>query len=304
VFSLSLVAGLGIPSSTLASWVARGLVDRIGPGVFRIGGAPTTWRGDAVASALWSHGHVSHGSALAMRGLDGSRRTRPIDVLVPRWARTHTGIPFARVHETRDLRGVDMDIVGGIPTTSTARSLIDACATMHPFAVGLALDDACLRDANALDSIHRRYRELRRRGRRGIALMGRLLAERMGGKGFSKQGFEAHAVRLARAIGLPEPVKQMQVVSGAFTAYVDLGWPEIRYGWECQSMQHHLNKRAHEWDKARRRKLKLLGYELEELTYDQVTVDKHVTGPELLQLYHLRCTEIARTGGSHGDISP
>ena len=49
------------------------------------------------------------------------------------------------MHESRTLRGVDLDEVDGIPCTSVPRTILDLPAVAHPFLVGQALDDACRR---------------------------------------------------------------------------------------------------------------------------------------------------------------
>ncbi len=66
---------------------------------------------------------------------------------------------------------------------------------------------------------------------------------------------------------------QHAVRDGDFVAYLDLAWPAVRWAVECDSLAHHSGKRAHEWDRARRRRLKRLGWDVVEVTYDQVTRD-------------------------------
>lgn len=46
---------------------------------------------------------------------------------------------------------------------------------------------------------------------------------------------------------------------------------------ECDSMAHHSGTRAHEWDRMRRRRLKAPGWDLVEVTYDDVTLRR---GPD------------------------
>lgn len=288
MFTLDQASGCGVSRVAVGRMVQRGLVDVVGPSLYRFAGAPVTWTCQAMGATLWSDGLVSHRSAAALRGWDGSRRTLPIDVLVARWSRRLGPLEHAVVHETRDLRGVDVDAVGGIPCTSTARSLIDLCAVANPVVCAMALDHACRTTPGTIDIVYRRYLELKKRGRKGIRLMGRLLDERLGAGAFSASGFEAKTLALVRSIGLPEPVKQFEVRDGEFLAFIDLAWPDIKWGIECDSLAFHSGKRAHEWDRRRRRGLRLRGWELAEVTYDDVNLRPVPTGRELRELYELR----------------
>jgi hypothetical protein len=293
-FTFDDALSVNVAPSTLETLVDRGIAEHLGSRVYRLAGSRPTWKGDAMRGALWSNGLVCSASAVALRDLDGGRFTRPIHVLMPFHGRPGHGLQGVVVHETRDLRAYDFDDVDGIPCTSMARTLIDYCAIVSPFQAGLALDDACLRDASTLEAVHHRYIELRRPGRKGIALMGRLLAERMGGKGFSRKALEALARNLVRSIGLPEAHKQFEIRHGTFHVAIDLAWPDIRWGIECQSIKHHLHKAGREWDKQRRRALKLLDWEIEEVTHDDLTVRRVETGHQLWQLYRKR--EMALSG--------
>ena len=77
---------------------------------------------------------------------------------------------------------------------------------------------------------------------------------------------------MVRAAGLPEPALQHTVRDGWFVAHLDLAWPTVMWAVECDSLAHHSGKRAHEWDRRRRRRLKALGWDVVEITYDDVTL--------------------------------
>ena len=57
---------------------------------------------------------------------------------------------------------------------------------------------------------------------------------------------------------------------------------------ECDSLAHHSGKRAHEWDRRRRRRLKALGWDVVEITYDDVTLRRDRTARELADQYRAR----------------
>jgi hypothetical protein len=115
-----------------------------------------------------------------------------------------------------------------------------------------------------------------------------MLEERLGRGRFTQSGFEALALRLVLAAGLPEPVLQHTVRDRDFVCHLDLAWPAVLLGLECDSLAYHSGKRPHEWDRQRRRRLKLLGWDVIEVTYDDVTLRAASTARELRELYERR----------------
>jgi hypothetical protein len=286
-------SGTGITDTEIARWCRRGQLAHPAQGVYVVAGSPETFRQRASVAAGSTAGWASHRTAAALRELDGFPPRR-LEVLVPHglWRRRGDWI----VHETRTLRGVDLDEVDGIPCTSIPRTLLDLMAVAHPFLVGQALDDAGRRWPGTLEAVVRRHLELPRRGRRGVRAMDDMLNERLGRGQFTDSNFETRALRLLSSIGLPEPSLQHEVRDGDFVAFLDLAWPEIMWAIECDSLAHHTGKRAHEWDRQRRRRLKRLGWDVVEVTYDDVTQRATQTGRELRALYDARVQAVSARG--------
>lgn len=260
---------LGIATSTLAAWHEMGRLQRVAPEAYQVSGTPDSWlRRVAVATAS-SHGWASHATAAALWQLDGFQ-PGPIEVLTTKGRRRERPGRWT-VHETRRLRGVDLTSVRNIPCTTVARTILDLPAVAHLTLVGRALDSACNRWPGMLDTVGQRFLELGGRGRPGTRVLRMLLEERAGTGRFAQSGFESMTARLVRRIGLPAPVLQHMVRDGAFVAYLDLAWPPIRWGIECDSLAWHSGKHAHETDRYRRRQLKRLGWDIVEVTWDDVT---------------------------------
>ena len=182
------------------------------------------------------------------------------------------------LHETKDLRGIDIDEVDGIPCTSLVRTLIDLAAVAHPFRVGMAIDDALRRDPELLPVLVARHVQLARRGRNGTRAMRALLAERSDGN-VVDSGFERKALRLITWSDLPRPVTQHHVVDGDFQCWLDIAWPDRMVAMECDSLRHHLGERAFRWERVRRRRLIALGWTVVEFPYLEVTEE----GPMVLR---------------------
>jgi hypothetical protein len=283
----------GLPPSTAHDWERNGFLQRIAPSVYRVGGAPNTWNQRVMRAALDSGGWASHRTAAALHTLDGHNGS-VIEVVVQRWRRSskHDGYT---VHETKDLRGIDLTMVHGIPCTSLVRTLLDLPAVEHPFRAEQALDDACRKDANLLPVVRERFLQVARRGRNGTTVMRGFLNERPGGHITVGSSFESLALRGIKEAGIETPVKQFKVEDGDFTAFLDLSWPQWKFAMECDSLEHHFSRAEFEWDRRRRRHLKRLGWEVTEWTYDEVKSGAFV--PELRQLLVLASrTAVSRIG--------
>ena len=283
----------GIAPSTVLDWERRGLLERLAPAVYRFAGAPDTWFQRVMRAVLDSGGWASHRTAAALQNLDGHNGS-VIEVVVERWKRSsvHDGY---KVNETRDLRGIDLTTCSGIPCTSIVRTLLDLPAVEHRFRAEQALDDAYRKDPTVLPLLRERFLQVARRGRNGTTVMRGLLEERSGGFIASGSSFESLALKAIEAAGIEKPVKQFKVEDGDFVAYLDLSWPHLRFAMECDSLKHHFSKAAFEWDRRRRRKLKALGWDVTEWTYDEVKTGEFI--PELRRLLVLAShTAVSRAG--------
>lgn len=274
LFTTAIAADHGLDRSRLHRWTSTGRVERVAPAVYRVSGAPPTWRQELLA-VVWSSPWTlaSHRAAGALRGLDGTRPGR-VEVVTPRWTRRRRRGVI--VHESLDLRPCDVDEVDGIPCTTLVRTLVDLPAVVHEFRAGQALDHAARGDRSVLARVRSRHLEVARRGRDGTVALRGLLAERGAGDGIPGSGFERRALRLIEDSALPRPVCQHQVVDGSFTCYLDLAWPRHMVAMECDSLAHHFGERAHRWDRERRRTLTRLGWSVLEFTYEDVVDRPHV----------------------------
>lgn len=285
VISLGAARTLDVSYDELRTVVRSGRLLRRVREVYVVAGSPGTWRQRAMVAVASSSGWASHRTAAALWELDGFP-PRQIEVL------TEHGTNLRRrqwkVHETRRLRGVDLGEAHGIPCTWVPRTILDLAAVVPPHQVGQALDDACRRWPGTLEVVRQRFLELAGKGRRGTRVIRALLEERLGKGKFTQSSFETSALRLIRSVGLPEPSLQHMVRDGDFRAYLDIAWPRIMLGLECDSLAWHFGKKAHEHDRLRRRRLKALGWDMIEVTYDDVTKRRAETGEQLRELYFAR----------------
>lgn len=290
LFTTDHAANHGLASHDLSRMIGRGRIDRVAPTVYRVRGAPHSWRQQLLIT-VWSipGGLASHRAAGALWELDGLRPGR-IEAVTPRWERRRR-TDGAIVHESLDLIDRDVDEVDGIPCTSLVRTLVDLPAVVHEFRAGQALDHAARVDRSILRQVSDRHAEVARRGRNGTAALRELLAERLGESASPGSGFERRFLRLIGDSALPAPELQHAVRIDGHTFRLDVAWPAAMLGVECDSLAHHFGQHAHERDRRRRRLLARRGWTIIEFTYADV-IDR---GPMVLRElgHHLKLLETA-----------
>jgi hypothetical protein len=221
-------------------------------GVYRMAGAPETWRGRLLAACLAGGPRAvgSHRSAAAVWSVDGGDR-RTCEILCPRWRRAReAGLV---VHESKGLVQRDVTVVDAIPVTTIERTLLDLGAVRHPLTVERAVETALRRELTTLLDLRSTVRRLGRSGRNGVGVLRRIIDERDPDRRLTESAMEMRLLQVLRAHGLPEPVTQHEIRDrGRFVARVDAAYPELRIALEYESVDWHTGKAALLRDSARR----------------------------------------------------
>lgn len=253
VFAARHLADLDFSDDARHARLSSGRWELLHDGVYRMGGAPRTWRGDLLAACLAapSTAAASHRSAAALEGLP-SGRTDVIEIVCERWRRTRCdGLV---VHESLVIDDEDLSQVDGIPCTSVARTLFDLARKLAPVMLDANIDAALRRDLVSLDELRRTSTRLATKGRPGGLKFRAAVSARTGTAGLPESVPERVLTDLLVRQGLPEPVHQFVVRNdaGGFVARVDLAYPEWRIVIEYDSVEHHTGTAAHIRDSARR----------------------------------------------------
>ncbi len=210
---------------------------------------------------------LSHRSAALLWGLVPSSPTR-VDVTVPtRSPRSSQGV---LVHRPRSLSERDRTAVRSIPCTSVARTLVDLAGVVNR----RQLERAC-NQAEVLRLFdHRAVAEAlnRGRGRRGAALLRRVLADSARAHTFTRSELEERFLALCRSAGLPQPrVNAWVELAPGDGLEVDFLWPAQRIIAETDGRAAHATRWAFENDRRRDQRLIAAGYTVVRFTWDQVT---------------------------------
>ncbi len=155
---------------------------------------------------------VSHRTAAARWGLPGFS-IKPVEVTGKRGRVRNDDPHLGIVHQPRRLLKAHVVEIDGVDTTTPTRTLFDLAGTsdIHPMRLERLLDTCWSRNLVSHASLSRALAELAARGRSGITLMRRLLAERPPDHRPPDSSTEARFQQLARRAGLNAFERQLDV---------------------------------------------------------------------------------------------
>ena len=141
-----------------------------------------------------------------------------------------------------------------------ARTFIDACASVSPKQLRSSGNDALRRRLLTLPALSRTVDEVPVSGRRAIIPVIEYLRTKIPGYALGDSDPELDLVDVLVDAGFPRPAQQVRVETASGVRFVDVGWPEVRVGFEYDSLEFHV-ERFHE-DRDRLRALKRAGWEI------------------------------------------
>jgi very-short-patch-repair endonuclease len=208
----------------------------------------------AQAGWLWSRrrGIIAGLSASAIHGAKWVDVAVPVEII-------HTNrnpLPGLRVRSGR-IEEDEVTVVGGIPVTTPARTVLDL-GCWYPTGQAVAAIDALVRatDLKAADVelLLQRYP-----GRRGIRQARTALGLVDAGAQSPK---ETWLRLLLMHAGLPRPQTQIVIDDefGDAIAYLDMGWEEVKVAVEYDGDQHRSDRRQYSWDVRRLEMLERRGW--------------------------------------------
>jgi hypothetical protein len=229
--------------------------------VFRMPGAPETWRGvlRGAAFAAEPHGVLSHRTAARLYGLPGGREDI-VEVTCPRWRRSQT--TGLIVHESTFIDPTDVQLIDELPVVTAERAIFELASIYRsPDFIERVLHSARRQRLITYASTKATFDRLAGRGRHGVVVFREALS-RWPGTSTTESDQETVLLQVLRHNGLPEPVLQYEVFdeSGRFVARVDAAYPQWGALIEYDSMQEHTDEWALARDASRRNRLLALGH--------------------------------------------
>ena len=267
IVSIRQMFGCGATRKWILRRSAGGMIVKAGPSAFRMGGVADNFRNRAMAAVLSCQGPalVSHRSAASLLGFERVGEPFRVQITVPRHRRPRARAGV-KVHESLAFDLAEPTVVGGIPVTGVARTILD-CAPAEQKPIRL-LDDALRRRIVTWDELWRCYLGHNVVGR-NVAPFRRILLERDGntppGGDFARLMAE-----MLVAGGLPMPVFEYRVVVDGHVDYLDLAWPARTVAVECNDAGSHETPKAFRRDPMKRNRCERAGWDYLEYTWRDV----------------------------------
>ncbi|MDQ2631540.1 MAG: endonuclease domain-containing protein [Actinomycetota bacterium] len=225
---------------------------------------------------------LSHRSAAALWMIRPTSRTR-IDVTVPHRSRSSRAIHRHISQAPPD----EQTVKEGIPVTTVPRTIFDLAATEPVDVVENLLREAehlQLWDKLSLPHLIERYPG--RRGSRKVRAALERLEEEPEGRKRSK--LEERFAPFLRLHHFPLPRFNDWIEAGGKRYCVDCHWPQFRQIVELDGWDGHSTRTAFREDRARDRRLRVAGYAVTRLTWNQLDDEPEAVAADLRALLYKR----------------
>jgi very-short-patch-repair endonuclease/predicted transcriptional regulator of viral defense system len=261
VFSIVQALACGFTKKEIRTRLRTYRWEPVLPGVFRLRGAPRTWRQMLMAAYLWasrSSAAVSHRSAAALWGLDGFVSGV---VEISTTGRVRDRAATVTVHRVRRLLRQEIRELDGIPTTNVARTLIDVCGSAPSQLAERALDDALRRRFTSVPEMWNYLRLEARHGRSGAATLRRLLEARDAHYRPPDSQLSRRLERLILASALPKPERQYPIFrKDVLVRVFDLCYPQAKLAIEADGYKPHSGRIPWSKDQTKDNRMTALGW--------------------------------------------
>jgi len=256
---------LGLSDKAIRHRVARGVLERVRPRVYRIAGVPASFEQAALAAVLTAgEGAVaSHETALALWGLPLPGPCL-LEVATPLAQRR--AVRGVVVHRSGHLSAADVTVVRGVPVTAVERAAVDVSARHDVRAIGRIVDEALRRRLTTLERLHDATERFCPAPGRSSRTMGEVLRRRTTGAEAAESELEVFVFDALVRFGLPLPHAQFEVVVDGRKRRVDFCYSEELLALEPKGFNFHGQRARFDDDALRGNALVLAGYRVLEFT--------------------------------------
>lgn len=276
LFRMSDAARLGLTPRQVQRRVRAGRFERVGKGVYRVGGSDHS-PVQALLAATWrTAGPASQLSATWVHGLSRTAPDPPEVTVGGRRAHEFDGI---RVFRSDDLAPHHVVRRGPLVVTTPARTLADIGTRVTRERLEGLVHEAVHRRLTTFAELVTMHGAISRRGRNGSAGLGEILSQLVPGQVEPLESrLETSVLRAIRDHGLPEPVAQHVVVVAGQAFRLDMSYPVVGLFIEGDGFGVHGGRSAFENDRRRQNLLVAAGWTPLRFTWRQVRADPRSVG--------------------------
>ncbi|MFZ5442881.1 MAG: DUF559 domain-containing protein [Myxococcota bacterium] len=245
------------------------------PSVFRVVGAPVSWRQtlQALLRSVGPRAVLSHRTAAALHGLPGFEEG-PLELTATKNVRRRKDV---RVYRVKAMLPSELTEVDDFAVTSVARTLLDLAAETDRPTMRAAIDHALRNKLTTVEELERVV--ARAKGKPGVGDMREFLDEFRGAGGPTESELEQKALEVIEQAGLPRPRVQWRVVVGRQRRRLDLAYAERRLVIEVDGYAYHSGIDTFEADRQRNNSLIARGFRVLHWTWRGI----HERADELLE---------------------
>jgi very-short-patch-repair endonuclease len=277
VVARSQLLEIGVGEDEIEYRLAIGRLHRIHQEVYSVGHrvVPRSGRWLAAVLATCPEAVLSHWSAAALWMIRPNSRSL-VDVTTPHKSRSWDGIK--RHHKA--LPADEVTVHEGIPVTSVPRTIFDLAATEDVDTIATMLRESEHRnlwDQLSLPDLIKRYPG--RRGVKKVRLVLQRVTEEPSGRKRSK--LEERFAPFISRHRLPMPRFNDWILLGAKRYQVDCHWPGTGQIVELDGWQGHGTRSAFQDDRERDRRLRVAGYSVTRLAWNQLRHEPETIASDL-----------------------
>ncbi len=283
----------GATADQIRVLVTKRVITRCHDGVYRVATSPDTFESRCAAACLADR-------SLVVTGLSAARiwafrhvgpQTTPI-VLAEH--DRHPVSTAAVVRRTNVLTAEDrVRRSDGIVVASPPRTWFD-CARDVDDTTFEAITEWVLDHHSTLPTLWRTLRRLDARGRPGLARVRRVLSQRASWQKPAGSKLELRVLRALERAGVPELTRQHRLVlPSGIVIHADGADPRVRWAIEIDHVTWHGGRADSQRDKGRDRGLRLIGWQAERVTDQELRDDFRGTIEQLCTLYWMRVQQLA-----------
>ena len=261
----------GLTDAQIAARVAQGRLIRCEPHVFRLAGAPVPWQQRVLSTCLATDGVASHRTAAMLLGL-GLWPGRVVEVTTDP-DRNYRN-PEVHLHRSVDDPASGQPHAGRHSSHLGTRTLLDLGSVVPQDRVEKCVERAIFRGMTSAGALWAYIDEVGRQGRRGVQPL-RGVLELRGRVPATESDLETEMVQLLRRAGLPEPVRQHEIVVASRRFRIDLAYPELKIAIEIDGDEPHFGASKTDADDTRDGLLQLGDWLTQHFTKRHIRHDEH-----------------------------
>jgi hypothetical protein len=246
---------------------SSGLLIPVEDGVYRLAGAPASWRQKAMAACL-AYGPpvaLSHSAAARLWEIEGITAKEPELTVPPGRSGRRPQIVTHRAPLPDD----DTTTHHGIPVTTMPRTLVDLAGVVSPYLLERAIDQAKRQNLATPQELADIQKSRSGAGRKGNAALRSLLDLRVAQPGIGDSEWVDRAFGWIAGAGLDPPRRQFQVVVNGVVRILDMAYVEEKIAIEFNGFDFHGRRHRFDADAIRTTDLELDGWLVIQVTSSQ-----------------------------------